>query len=99
MGRFSVNITEAVLDCVCIDVKGDSRLQPARQLIAAALNCLTSGGGDCTGTGIYTDVFTNCNATCTNPSASSRTSPPASAGLPQQWRHVRLRHLHGGRLQ
>jgi len=58
-------------EAMCVDVRGDSRLQLARQLTAAALNCLISGGGaDCAGTGIYTEVFGDCNATCADVTSS-----------------------------
>ena len=59
-------------EAMCVDVKGDSRMQLARQLTAAALNCLISGGGgDCAGTGIYTETFGDCNATCANAGSSN----------------------------
>ncbi|HEV8119866.1 MAG TPA: hypothetical protein VGQ67_02615 [Candidatus Polarisedimenticolia bacterium] len=70
-GTTDWNDASSSTEAMCIDVKGDSTLQLARQLTAAALNCLISGGGpDCAGTGIYKDIFSNCNATCTNASAS-----------------------------
>jgi len=58
-------------EAMCVDVRGDSRLQLARQLTAAALNCLISGGGaDCARTGIYTEVFGDCSATCADVTSS-----------------------------
>ncbi len=53
-----------VVEAMCVSPSGDSRLQLGRQLTAAALNCVLSGGGDdCTGTSIET-VFSSCNSTC-----------------------------------
>ncbi len=114
-GSHSVNITEAVIDCVdgnclnhtagdfllicgehidspdsdpadgttdtddaassteamCVPVKGASILQLARQLTAAALNCIISGGGgDCAGTPLYTTVFGDCNSKCSSGTAT-----------------------------
>ena len=59
-------------EAMCVDVKGDSRLQLARQLTAAALNCLISGGGgDCAGTGTYAQVFGDCNEACEDPASAN----------------------------
>jgi hypothetical protein len=53
-----------VVEAICVSPSGDSQLQLGRQLTAAALNCMLSGGGDdCTGTSIE-PVFTSCNSTC-----------------------------------
>lgn len=50
-----------VVEAICVSPSGDSRAQLGRQLTAAALNCILSGGGDdCTGTSIET-VFASCN--------------------------------------
>ena len=58
-------------EAMCVPVKGDSTLQLARQLTAAALNCIVSGGGaDCSGTGIYSTAFTDCNAKCASGTAT-----------------------------
>jgi hypothetical protein len=49
---------------ICVPPKGYQPRQLMRQLIAAALNCVVSGGGtDCTGISIYDD-FTAANAAC-----------------------------------
>ncbi|MEO7862827.1 MAG: hypothetical protein ABIU05_20790 [Nitrospirales bacterium] len=54
----------SVVEALCVSPGGDSKLQLGRQLTAAALNCLLSGGGsDCTGTSIE-PVFASCNSTC-----------------------------------
>jgi hypothetical protein len=46
-------------------VAGDIRLQLARQLTAASLNCCASGAGsDCAGLGIWDEVFFFCNSYC-----------------------------------
>jgi hypothetical protein len=49
---------------MCISVKGETQLQLVRQLTAAALNCVMSGGdGNCTGVSIQ-DLQADCNAAC-----------------------------------
>jgi hypothetical protein len=58
--------TESALEALCVsnNVK-DGNLQLARQLTAAALNCIMSGGGsNCSGTSIE-NLFAECNALCT----------------------------------
>ena len=70
-GTTDVDDAASSTEAMCVPVKGDSRLQLARQLTAAGLNCLISGGGpDCAGTGIYSDVFEDCNDVCTDASAT-----------------------------
>jgi len=64
------NNADSVIEAMCISVKADSRLQLVRQLTAAALNCIVSGGGsDCVGAPLYADVFSTCNAVCANPAS------------------------------
>jgi hypothetical protein len=62
----------SAVEAICVAIKGDSTLQVARQLTAAALNCIVSNSTGCgTGqnatdpcSGISIDaVFTACNAT------------------------------------
>ncbi len=54
----------SALEGICVSPKGEQRLQLARQLTAAALNCVMSGGGDeCTGIGIGA-TFASCNQAC-----------------------------------
>lgn len=56
-----------VVEAICVAPSEGSQLQLGRQLTAAALNCMLSGGGeDCTGTSIET-VFASCNSTCADP--------------------------------
>jgi len=56
--------SQPVVEAICVSPSGDSALQLGRQLTAAALNCILSGGGDdCTGTSIE-PVFTSCNEAC-----------------------------------
>jgi hypothetical protein len=51
-------------EALCVAVKGQSTLQLARQLTAAALNCIVSGGGsDCSGISIA-ETFQACNDAC-----------------------------------
>jgi len=66
------NNADSVLEAMCISVKGDSRLQLVRQLTAAGLNCIISGGGsDCAGAPLYATVFSTCNAVCADPASSN----------------------------
>lgn len=54
-------------EALCVAVQGDQRLQLARQLTAAALNCILSGfpgRADCVGILRYQEVFTRCNIFC-----------------------------------
>ncbi|GAB4372839.1 MAG: hypothetical protein Kow0062_09470 [Acidobacteriota bacterium] len=54
-------------ESMCVSPRGESRLQLARQLTAAALNCvMTSGAGDCLGVGGVADTFADCNLACEN---------------------------------
>ncbi|MEO6025402.1 MAG: hypothetical protein ABIR79_00860 [Candidatus Binatia bacterium] len=55
---------DSAVEAMCIDVKGVSARQLARQLTAAALNCVVSGGGaTCTGISIES-VFNDCQLVC-----------------------------------
>jgi len=57
-----------VVEAICVSPSGDSQLQLGRQLTAAALNCILSGGGnDCTGITPIEEVFASCDSTCTDP--------------------------------
>jgi hypothetical protein len=57
------NDTSAI-EAMCVAVKGVSERQLVRQLTAAALNCVMSGGdSDCVG-GPIEDLFADCNAAC-----------------------------------
>ena len=70
----TVNSADSALEAMCVPVKGQIRLQLARQLTAAALNCIASeGSADCTGVSIK-PAFDTCNAACTaNADASAIT--------------------------
>jgi hypothetical protein len=72
----TVDTVDEALQAICVSPKGDSRLQLARQLTAAALNCgITNAGGTpgqctlengadpCAGVSIG-DVFQACNLAC-----------------------------------
>ena len=57
---------ESATEAICVSPSGDSRLQLARHLTAAALNCVISGGGaDCSGVSIGDD-WTAANDACIN---------------------------------
>jgi len=70
-GTTDTNDAASSTEAICVPVQGAQILQLARQLTAAALNCIISGGGaDCAGTSLYTTVFADCNATCTSGTAT-----------------------------
>ncbi|HEY3172355.1 MAG TPA: hypothetical protein VGK86_07245 [Thermoanaerobaculia bacterium] len=67
----------SAVEAICVSPKGDSTLQLARQLTAAALNCgvtnsTSCGGGGqtagdvCSGVDAIADVFNACNTACAN---------------------------------
>jgi hypothetical protein len=71
-----VGNVNSALEAICVSPKGDSRLQLARQLTAAALNCgitnstgtpgqcaVQDGTAPCAGVSVE-DVFNACNAAC-----------------------------------
>jgi len=56
----------SAVEAMCVAVQGQQERQLARQLTAAALNCIvTNGDADCTGVSIDA-VFDACNTICTN---------------------------------
>lgn len=60
----SLSTTASALEALCVSPRGDQRLQLARQLTAAALNCVVSGGGPlCEGVSIE-ELFGRCNSLC-----------------------------------
>lgn len=66
----SVDCADSAVEAMCVAVKGDSRRQLARQLTAAALNCvMTNGNADCTGVPSVATIFADCNALCASPTA------------------------------
>jgi hypothetical protein len=57
---------QSATEAICVSPSGEQRLQLARHLTAAALNCVISGGGaDCTGVSIGDDWAT-ANGVCIN---------------------------------
>ncbi len=59
-----VGSRNSALEAICVSPEGDRRLQLARQLAAAALNCVVSGGGPtCEGLPIA-ETFNACNDAC-----------------------------------
>ena len=60
-----INNAASAVEATCVNIKAAKRLQLARQLTAAALNCCISGSGnDCTGLDIWDEVFGFCNEVC-----------------------------------
>jgi hypothetical protein len=57
------NEPDSVVEAMCVSPEGDSRLQLARQLMAAALNGAAGGGQ-------FPDLAP-CNAICANPNADA----------------------------
>jgi hypothetical protein len=55
---------DSAVEAICVSIKGEQKLQLARQLTAAALNCImTNGTADCSGVSID-QLFADCNAVC-----------------------------------
>lgn len=55
---------DSAIEAMCVEVSGVSARQLARQLMAAALNCVVSGGGaTCSGVSIES-VFNDCQLVC-----------------------------------
>ncbi|MGH7819989.1 MAG: hypothetical protein ACREQ9_09460 [Candidatus Binatia bacterium] len=60
----SVDSADSALEALCVKIEGETLRQLARQLTAAALNCvITNGSGDCTGVSVES-LFQACNAAC-----------------------------------
>ncbi len=71
----TLNSASSAEEALCVPVQGNQNLQLARQLTAAALNCVISGGGaDCAGASIA-GLFNDCNSLCpgdlTDPAAKA----------------------------
>lgn len=61
-----VDDASSAVEAMCVAVQGQQERQLARQLTAAALNCIvTNGSADCTGVSIA-DAFAACNTICAN---------------------------------
>jgi len=57
-------------EALCVNIDGESQLQLARQLMAAALNCVVNGGpSNCSASGIAS-TFSFCDGVCQNPGAT-----------------------------
>jgi cysteine-rich repeat protein len=64
-GTTDWNDAASSTEALCVPVKGAQILQLARQLTAAALNCILSNGDEtCASTPLYATAFANCNTTC-----------------------------------
>jgi hypothetical protein len=71
---------QSAIQAICVSPKGDSNLQLARQLTAAALNCIVTNSTSCEGSGQVAgnvcggvsieDVFNACNAVCADPTST-----------------------------
>ncbi len=73
----------SAVEAMCVAVKGQQARQLARQLTAAALNCIISGqGADCTG-GPNGDVFSLCNLGCAV--SVGNAAGPLPAGFNMGW--------------
>jgi hypothetical protein len=81
---------ESALEAICASPKGDSSLQLARQLTAAALNCAITqatdaegacvptavdGANPCAGLGTIEDLFQACNTNCPGSLTGGNTIP------------------------
>ncbi len=64
----NLNDAGSTEEAMCVPVKGASELQLARQLTAAKLNCIMSGGGvTCDGVSVE-NLVNQCNSLCGGPS-------------------------------
>jgi hypothetical protein len=58
----ALNDAASAVEAMCVSPRGDPTLQLARQLTAAALNCVISGGAaDCSGQPAIANLFQDCN--------------------------------------
>jgi hypothetical protein len=65
-----VDSADSAVEAMCVAVQGTSERQLARQLMAAALNCVVSGGGPtCDGISIE-QLFATCNSVCEGTSSA-----------------------------
>jgi hypothetical protein len=65
------NCSDSATEAMCVAVKGEPVRQLARQLTAAALNCIMSNGSaDCTGVASVAQIFADCNDICADSGAS-----------------------------
>jgi hypothetical protein len=65
---------DSAVEAICVNVKDSIVFQLARQLTAAALNCIVSDGvADCSSTPLYSTIFATCNAACATAGTSKAT--------------------------
>jgi len=70
-GTTDWNDASSSTEALCVPVKGAQILQLARQLTAAALNCVMSNGDEtCASTPSFATVFASCNTTCADSTAT-----------------------------
>ena len=70
----ALNDDDSAVEAICTPMKDGSQLQLARQLTAAALNCIVSNGiADCSATPLYSAIFSSCNAACAASGSSTQT--------------------------
>jgi hypothetical protein len=62
---------QSAVEAICVAVKGDSSLQVARQLTAAALNCILSNSAPTETAGTCTGAGENCADVCSGVSVSA----------------------------
>ena len=61
-----IDSANSAIEAMCLPGEADSRLQLARHLTAAALNCaVTNGGANCAGVPGIEETFAACNDACT----------------------------------
>jgi hypothetical protein len=59
------NNANSAIEAICVSPASDNRLQLARQLTVASLNCcLSDGESDCKGLSDWDNVFNFCNSAC-----------------------------------
>jgi hypothetical protein len=63
--------TNSALEALCVPVKGEQRLQLARQLTAAALNCILSGASNCDS---LVPGYDTCDAACESNTPADQTT-------------------------
>ncbi len=84
----------SAVEAMCVAVKGQQARQLARQLTAAALNCIISGGAaDCSGTQ-NSDVFSLCNQGCAV--AVGNSPDPLPEGFNMGWCIAAIDCLNNG---
>src|SRR5882724_6126018 len=68
-----LNDNNSAVEAICTSMKDGAQLQLARQLTAAALNCIVSNGiADCSATPLYSAIFAKCNTICSNTASAKQ---------------------------